>query len=399
MASWPQSPQQNHPQSLLFAGRLFHGLTSKSKLSVALKSVNHSIHPGDIVIIFCLLFSDKILALVQTMINSTFRKLRKVEAKPYNLSRLKTLSEPLTRFGLLTTLIYSVSLLEIFLKGLSVFPPKLQISSLTSIILYALWSWQILCKYKRKLILNNFRGPKGQAMLYDRILDFLISTILAFFLMETVALKFGVQLKSLFAFGGLSTVVFGLACQGPVTQLVNGLILTLSDKIRPGDEVRFGDEKDKTAGIVISLDWFDLLLRGYDESMVRIPNSEIANKRIHNISRDVRSQVKTTFGIRYRDLNNVENLIDNIKSQIKSDCEKVIADGSRPFWVHWREFEADHVTVVVDVHFDIRPGTTQYYDMRQKVLSCIKIATAKTGVPFAMPARVSLPSDETNYLN
>ena len=82
----------------------------------------------------------------------------------------------------------------------------------------------------------------------------------------------------MFAFGGLSTVVFGLACQGPVTQLVNGLILTLSDKIRPGDEVRFGDEKDKTAGIVISLDWFDLLLRGYDESMVRIPNSEIANK-------------------------------------------------------------------------------------------------------------------------
>ena len=32
-------------------------------------------------------------------------------------------------------------------------------------------------------------------MLYDRILDFFISTILAFFLMETVALKFGVQLK------------------------------------------------------------------------------------------------------------------------------------------------------------------------------------------------------------
>lgn len=147
------------------------------------------------------------------------------------------------------------------------------------------------------------------------------------------------------------------------------------------------------------MDWFDLLLRGYDESMVRIPNSEIANKRIHNISRDVRSQVKTTFKIRYRDINLIEKLIKNIKSQIKEDCEKVIVDGSRPFWVHWREFEADHVTVCVDVHFDIRPGTTAYYDMRMKVLQSIKVATAKTGVPFAMPARVSLPSDETNYLN
>lgn len=92
--------------------------------------------------------------------------------------------------------------------------------------------------------------------------------------------------------------------------------------------------------------------------------------------------------------------MQNIKDVIAAECEKVMTDGSRPFWVHWREFEADHITVLVDVHFDIRHGTTAYYDMRMKVLLCIKKATEMTGVPFAMPARVSLPSDDsTRYLN
>ena len=41
------------------------------------------------------------------------------------------------------------------------------------------------------------------------------------------------------------------------------------------------------------------------------------------------------------------------------------------------QFEADHITILVDVHFDIRHGTTAYYDMRMKVLLCIKKATGE----------------------
>ena len=331
---------------------------------------------------------------LETDLATALSKLK--SSRPYSSSRLRILSSPLTKLGLVTALIYLLEILTVFLRSLGFIPPKFSVSKLAASVLYASWLCRIVCDVKRSLIIQNFRGPRGQALLYNKIADYVVNTSFAFFALEVVAERLGIALKSFFAIGGVGAVVVGLACQGPVTQLVNGLILTLSDKIRPGDEVKFGDG---TAGIVVSLDWFDLLLRGYDESMMRIPNSEIAAKRIHNISRDTRGQVKTTFAVRYRDIDRIPALIENIKVAIVEDCEKLITDGSRPFWVHWRDFEADHITVTVDVHFDIRHGTTAYYDVRMKVLQSIKKATTNTGIPFAMPARVSLPNEETSYIN
>lgn len=201
--------------------------------------------------------------------------------RPYAASRIQALSAPLTRLGWATALIYVIDVFQIFLQGLSVLPWNFKgFSGFAASVLYGVWMCQVVCDAKRAVILRNFRGPRGQALLYNKIADFAINTGLAFFILEVFAVKFGVALKSFFAIGGVSTVVVGLACQGPMTQLVNGLILTLSDKIRPGDEVEFGDG---SAGIVVSMDWFDLLLRGYNEHLIRIPNSEIATKRIHNI--------------------------------------------------------------------------------------------------------------------
>ena len=176
-------------------------------LATLVAAVTSAIHPGDLIILVALtLFSDRILSFIQNFVNQTIRKLRKVEPKEYKYSRLQKLSQPLTRLGLVTSFIYLVDVGQIFLKGLGLFPPKLQLSSLTgellelvrlvsllaktnssllvAIICYSLWSCQLFCEFKRKIILQNFRGPKGQALLYDRIADFGLSVVLIFFLME-----------------------------------------------------------------------------------------------------------------------------------------------------------------------------------------------------------------------
>lgn len=100
------------------------------------------------------------------------------------------------------------------------------------------------------------------------------------------------------------------------------------------------------------------------------------------MSRTPRSQVKQDLRVSYDDAAKIPALLENIKEEIKKDCPKLITDGSRPFRAHWRNWEDDHLQVVVDCHFMITPTGGEYWDNRQTVLQAIANAAKKTGIQF-----------------
>ena len=105
-------------------------------------------------------------------------------------------------------------------------------------------------------------GIDGKTLVYNRLLDFGIFVFAALGALEVLSLELGVAFTSLIAVSGVSSVVVALACQEPLTHLINGLLLTFNDKFQPGEEVKFGD----VAGFVTSMGWFDTHVRRYDES-------------------------------------------------------------------------------------------------------------------------------------
>ena len=105
------------------------------------------------------------------------------------------------------------------------------------------------------------------------------------------------------------------------------------------------------------------------------------------MSRTPRSQVKQELRISYDDASKLPKLLETIKDEIKRSCPKLITDGSRPFRAHWRNFEDDHLQIVVDCHFMIKPTGGEYWDNRQVVLEAIYRAAKKTGVHFERLAR------------
>jgi small-conductance mechanosensitive channel len=86
--------------------------------------------------------------------------------------------------------------------------------------------------------------------------------------------------------------------------------------------------------------------------------------------------------------------MQDIKDEVKRSCPKVITDGSRPFRAHWREYNHDHITVVVNFHFDIPPRTQEYLDNQEQVLLAIARAVKKNNVKFALPYRVSVTAED-----
>lgn len=152
-----------------------------------------------------------------------------------------------------------------------------------------------------------------------------------------------------------------------------------------GDDVRFSDG---TTGKITQMGWMETAIRNSDELTVRIPNTELAGQRVYNLSRTPRSQVTQTLRISYDDASKIPQLLTAIKEEIKTSCPKLITDGSRSFRANWRNYEDDHLQVVVDCHFTIKPTGDEYWDNRQSMLEAIYRAVKKTGVHFEKAVRM-----------
>ncbi len=112
------------------------------------------------------------------------------------------------------------------------------------------------------------------------------------------------------------------------------------------------------------------------------PLLQLSGQRVYNLSRTPRSQVKQSLRISYNDADKIPKLLEAIKEEIKEACPKLITDGSRAFRAYWQNYEDDHLAVVVDCHFTIKPTGDEYWSNRQNMLEAIYRAVKKTGVHF-----------------
>lgn len=258
-------------------------------------------------------------------------------------------------------------------------------------VLYTIWGSILLIRFKRTLLsqaVNKHPDRMGKMNIYDRILDTIIFTAMGLSIMDSLQFEVGPGLGSLFAFGGVGTMIFGLASKDLCTQFVSGLVLTTSEKFTTGDFIRLGDN---ITGVVTNMSWMYTEIRGSDEIITKIPNASLTDQKVANVSRMKKSQVSQKIRFEYKDAHKMPAVVAAIKEQIETDCqEHLITDGSRPFRVVWFDLAEDHLGVLVDCHFNIPPIGDSYWNNRQKVIIAIATATKKNEVEFHIPKYVKL---------
>jgi small-conductance mechanosensitive channel len=266
------------------------------------------------------------------------------------------------------------------------FPYQVNLSTAVAKITFLVWFAAKLSALKTQFILRKFRvttlDKLGKGNIYDRVGNLFIFLTTGLIISDVLALETGRAFSSIFALGSVSTLVFSLASKDIASQFIGGLALSASNKFYEGEEIKLGDN---TVGIVSRVGWMNTEIRGYDEIIMKIPNSQLANQRVSNVSRMRKSQVKQFLWIGYNDIYKIPQFIEDVKTEIKASCPLLIDDGSRPFWVHWREYASDHLEIVVDTHHNIKPSSVEYYNNRQAVLLAIARAAKTNRVEFAVP--------------
>jgi small-conductance mechanosensitive channel len=174
--------------------------------------------------------------------------------------------------------------------------------------------------------------------------------------------------------------VVGLALKEPATEIIQGTSILLSNKFSTGDVIKLSDG---TVGQVQDLKWTDSMIRGSDNSFVRIPHTQMAKQRIVNLSRQPSSQVSQKLTLPNRGPEQIKRLIEDIKNEIRASCPKLIEDenSERRFLVHWTDLEKDNAIITIEAHFRIPRLSKVYWENRQEVLVAISTAVERYNKP------------------
>ena len=297
------------------------------------------------------------------------------------------IADHLSQISKIALLVYAADVLKVILFNLGFHYHQIdELPHTFAKVAYTIWVANRMSRLKKHIICQawNVKTPEnmGREKIVDRLADAAILAIVGFCVLDILSVELGMAGKSFVAVGSLSTLVVSLASQGLLTQILNGLLLSASDRIYEGDSVRFGNG---LSGTVVKMGWMETVLRGPDEIMLTVPNADLTSERVSNLSRIRKCQVEQILRLEYKDVDKLEQLCKDIKTEIIASCgTSLITDGTRPFRAHWSAFEEDHLEVTVDAHFHIPPVGDLYWENRQKVLQAINRAVEKNKCTFAM---------------
>lgn len=129
------------------------------------------------------------------------------------------------------------------------------------------------------LFLQSMR--EGVPLLIVNVATLLLSIALAFWSFSSL---FGVQLAPLLATSAAFSIILGLAMQDTLGNLFAGLSLQIDRNFEIGDWLEVTSGIQKITGQVKEISWRSVLLVGFSDELITLPNRFVAQAQIANFS-------------------------------------------------------------------------------------------------------------------
>jgi small-conductance mechanosensitive channel len=198
-----------------------------------------------------------------------------------------TIAQIISHIAKITIIVYVIDcvLVVLYVAGVKFVVSDRDLSVKAAKILYSTYVALRLIQFKRYLIghaVNRDPDKLEKVILVDKVMDTIVFAYLALHILNTLTIEV-TFLSSLFAFGGMGTLIFSLASKDLAVLVVSGLALNVTEKFRKGDQIRLGDS---TQGTVEKMGWLYTELRLGDDVIVKLPNSQLSGQRMVRIHND-----------------------------------------------------------------------------------------------------------------
>ncbi len=206
--------------------------------------------------------------------------------------------------------------------------------------------------------------------------------IVIYLLGFVIALDYlGVSVTALVTAVGVGGLGVALALQETFTNLISGLNILMTKKIRPGDYVLVDGGQQ---GNVTDITWRNTTIRSPDNNLIIIPNSKLGQAVVTNVhmpEKEMGLFVPVAVGYD-NDLRAVERLTIEIAREVLADPERGVP-GFEPR-VRFNSFT--ELGVKFDVILRVREFTDQF-SLRHDFFLRLHERYRKEGVSFPIPAR------------
>ena len=256
-----------------------------------------------------------------------------------------------------------LSLLERYLNEL---PDKLLglgVRTVLALILFAIGSRLIA------MIRHFIRRAMERSSASEEAAQFLDSSILVFMILQL----FGVEAASIATVIGSVGVTIGLAIQGSLSNCIGGILIMMLKPFHVGDYIIEGGGNE---GIVQQISVFYTKLATYDNQIILIPNGNLANSSLTNVTDEAERRVDLKVGISY------DSDIRSARKAVQEIAKK------NPYVLPEREItvnvdELADSSVVLVVKFWAKKEN--YWQARYTMLEDIKYGFDEAGIRIPYP--------------
>ena len=232
--------------------------------------------------------------------------------------------------------------------------------------------FMVICFKLVKWLIKILKKTFDKSNLNASVAGFLLSAIkilLNFIIIITAASIVGFQVTSFVTLLGTAGVTIGLALQGSLSNLAGGVLILILKPFEVGDYIIENDTKCE--GEVVSIDIFYTKLKTADNKSIVIPNGNISNTSLVNVTKQNKRRVEVKVGVGYDE--NLEK-VKTLATEAVKAVPGFLKDEKIDFFID--EF-ADS-SIVVNVRFYAE--TDKYFDALWAARWNIKKAFDENGI-------------------
>jgi len=178
--------------------------------------------------------------------------------------------------------------------------------------------FMVICFKLVKLLIKFLKKTFDKTSLDVSVAGFFLSAIrilLNFLIVLTAASIVGFQITSFITLLGTAGVTLGLALQGSLSNLAGGVLILILKPFHVGDYII--ENNTKCEGTVVSIDIFYTKLVTVDNKSIVIPNGNISNTSLINVTEREKRRVDIAFSVSYdSDLDKVKQVVLDIVKKL-----------------------------------------------------------------------------------
>ncbi|MEQ9366745.1 MAG: mechanosensitive ion channel family protein [Leptospirales bacterium] len=225
-------------------------------------------------------------------------------------------------------------------------------------------------------------AAKTESTLDDQLVPLLTRTLRIFIVIIGVLIviqNMGVNVLSLLAGLGIGGLAFALAARDAVANFFGSLMILFDRPFQVGDWIRVGGSE----GTVEEIGFRSTRIRTFYNSVISIPNSEVANEQIDNMGVRQFRRAVANLGVTYdTPPDTLEAFMEGIKNIIKANP----STRKDYFHVVFKEFGDSALVIMVYFFFKVPDWNNELVERQNIYLEILRLAK-ELKVEFAYPTQ------------